>query len=79
MALKAAPGNRPRGFFYRVFERITSARDREARLRNKRLRENPRQNKAFSALRRRFSAKIAVQNVENTCILRRFQPYRAAS
>jgi DNA-binding protein HU-beta len=43
-----------------------------------RLRENPRQNKAFLALRRRFFTKIAVQNVEKACILRRSQPYRAA-
>jgi hypothetical protein len=75
----AAPGITGRGFFIGFFQRITLRRDREAGLRNKRLRENPRQNKAFSALRRRFSAKIVVQNVENTCILRRFQPYRAAS
>jgi hypothetical protein len=56
----AAPGITGRGFFIGFFQRITLRRDREAGLRNKRLRENPRQNKAFSALRRRFSAKIAV-------------------
>jgi hypothetical protein len=58
--VKAAPGIAGRGLFSGFFQRITSGRDREAELRNKRLRENPRQNKAFSALRRRFSAKIAV-------------------
>jgi DNA-binding protein HU-beta len=75
----AAPGIAGRGLFIGFFDRITSPRDREARLRNKRLRENPRQNKAFLALRRRFFTKIAVQNVEKACILRPLQPYRAAS
>jgi len=48
-------------------------------LRNRRLCENPRQNKAFLALQLPLFAKIAVQNVEKACFLRRFQPYRAAS
>jgi nucleoid DNA-binding protein len=77
--LTAASGVAGRGLFIGFFQRITSARDREARLRNKRLRENPRQNKAFLALRRRIFAKIAVQNVEKACFSRRFQPYRAVS
>jgi hypothetical protein len=46
----AAPGIAGRGLFIGFFDRITSPRDRETGLRNKRLRENPRQNKAFPAL-----------------------------
>jgi nucleoid DNA-binding protein len=68
-----------RGFFIGLFGTNQFTGNFSTRLRNKRLRENPRQNKAFLALRWRIFTKIAVQNVENACFSRRFQPYRAAS
>src|SRR5205814_7560067 len=72
-------GNRGRGLFCRLFRTNQFTANCTNKAAEQRLCENPRQNKAFLALRGRFLTKIAVQNVEKACFSRHFQPYRAAS
>src|SRR3982750_1089185 len=75
----AAPGIAGCGFFIGFFQRITSARDREAKLRNKRLREIRGKIRHFlhcdGAILRRWLCRMS----KKACFPRRFQPYRAVS